>query len=86
MILLRGADANAKDDAGQTALHIATSMDNEQTVDLLVDVGGANIDARDNEGRTPLLLALDRQFENLSENILSKGADFRASDCRGLVK
>ena len=54
MLLLRGADTDAKDNAGQTALHIATSMDNEQTVDMLVDEGGANIDARDNAGRTPL--------------------------------
>ena len=85
MLLLRGADPNAKDDAGQTALHIAVSMDNEQTVDMLVDEGGADIDARDNQGTTPLLLALDRQFENLSLKILDKGANVSTSDCRGLV-
>jgi ankyrin repeat protein/Mg-chelatase subunit ChlD len=85
MLLLCGSDVDAKDSSGQTALHVAASANGEETVDMLLDEGGANVDERDNLGRTPLLLALDRQFLNISEKILDKGADFRASDRKGLT-
>ena len=76
---------DAKDKAGRTPLHVATSMDNTLGVNLLIDEAEANVNVRDNEGKSPLLVALDRNFVNLSENLLRKGADVHVSDVRGLV-
>ena len=84
-LVSKGAEVDAKDDAGMTPLHVAASMDNTQGVDLLIDEAGANMNARDNEGRSPMLVALDRNFVKLSEKLLRKGADVHASDARGLV-
>ena len=75
-----------KDEAGKTPLHVAVSMNNTQGVDLLTNEAGADVNARDNEGRSPLLVALDCNFETLSESLLRKRADANASDVRGLVR
>ena len=84
-LVSRGAEVDAKDEAGKTPLHVAASMNNTEGVDLLTDEAGADVNARDNEGRSPLLVALDHNFETLSEDLLRKGADIYASDVRGLV-
>ena len=84
-LVSRGAEVDAKDEAGKTPLHVTVSMNNTQGVDLLTDEAGADVNARDNEGKSPLLVALDRNFETLTENLIRKGADTYASDVRGLV-
>ena len=42
-LVSRGAEVDAKDDAGMTPLHVAASMDNTQGVDLLIEEAGANM-------------------------------------------
>ncbi len=85
-LVSRGAEVDAKDEAGKTPLHVAVLMNNTQVVDLLTNEAGADVNARDNEGRSPLLVALDCNFEALSESLLRKRADANASDVRGLVR
>ena len=48
-----GADLDARDDAGDTALHVAVEHMNSEAALALID-GGANVWARDANGRTPL--------------------------------
>jgi ankyrin repeat protein len=52
-----GADVNAADNQGQTALHGAAQKGWDQVVQFLAD-RGAKLDAKDKKGRTPLDAAM----------------------------
>ena len=53
-----GADVNAANDAGRTALHGAAAIRSTELIELLAE-HGARVDMEDNEGRTPLDLATE---------------------------
>ena len=55
-LLDAGADKDAKDDEGSTALTWASESGHESIVRALLDAG-ADRDAKDNEGRTALMRA-----------------------------
>jgi hypothetical protein len=55
--LERGADVNAANDSGQTALHVAAAQRGNDFIRFLV-TSGARLDARDKQGHTPLDVAL----------------------------
>ena len=57
LCLDRGADINAADDSGQTALHVAAAQRGDDFIRFLVRSGAA-LDATDKQGRTPLDVAL----------------------------
>src|SRR5262245_33679049 len=57
LCLERGADINASNDLGQTALHIAAAQRDESFIRFLV-ARGARLDAKDRQGHTPLDIAL----------------------------
>jgi ankyrin repeat protein len=52
-----GADLNAANDAGQTALHVAAAQRGDEFIRFLVK-SGARLDAKDAQGHTPLDVAL----------------------------
>jgi uncharacterized protein len=54
--LQAGADVNAVNDAGQSALHLAAASRGDAFVRLLAD-HGARLDLKDRQGRTPLDIA-----------------------------
>jgi ankyrin repeat protein len=56
-----GADLNARDQSGSSALHVAVA---EQVVEALIR-GGANVNIRDNSGRSPLMVAVSLRFKKL---------------------
>jgi ankyrin repeat protein len=57
-LLAAGANVNARDDIGGTALHVAVNFRGDlEVIRMLLD-RGADINALDNNGDTPLLLAL----------------------------
>jgi ankyrin repeat protein len=55
--LERGADVNATNDSGQTALHVAAAQRGDDFIRFLV-TSGARLDALDKQGHTPLDVAL----------------------------
>jgi cytohesin len=57
LCLERGADVNAANDLGQTALHIAAAQRDEGFIRFLV-ARGARLDVKDRQGHTPLDIAL----------------------------
>jgi ankyrin repeat protein len=79
--LASGADVNAKDQDGRTALMMATSP---AIIDFLV-VHGANINARDNDGNSALLRAASSVLDqaDVVTALLEHGADVNARDKNG---
>ena len=57
LLLLKGADANAANNNGDTPLHLSALAGNAQTVEILIN-NGANINARNMQGITPIYCAL----------------------------
>jgi ankyrin repeat protein len=92
-LLKKGADINAADDKGRTALHHAMLMhavwsDGKSVVSKrkpileLLLANGATLEARDKEGNTPLHAAAHGTLEAL-QTLLDKGADVTATTADG---
>ena len=57
LLLELGADVNAANDSGNTALHAAASQATNTVIELLMERGG-NVDAENDRGQTPVALAV----------------------------
>ena len=56
LCLDRGADVNASNSLGLTAMHGAANRGWESVIQILAD-HGAKLDVKDNAGRTPMIFA-----------------------------
>eukprot|EP00250_Pteridium_aquilinum_P012145 c20533_g1_i1 orf=284-2809(+) len=70
---------------GLTALHVAANNGNAEMVEILINVGRANIHVRSNEGNTPLHMAALGGHAGVVEKLLKEGgiSDLIAEDKRG---
>ena len=73
-LLEQGADVNAREGDGSTALHWASYHDNRDVVDLLLGAG-AEIDAANDLGVTPLWAACENGSAVMAGMLLGAGAD-----------
>ena len=73
-LLKQGADVNAPQADGTTALHWAARLDDLETAKLLVKAG-ANVKATNQFGVSPLSLACENGSAELVELLLGAGAD-----------
>jgi ankyrin repeat protein len=72
-----GANVNARDRFGWTALHISSQRDSDSHVAVahtLLDTG-AIVDTIDNRGKTPLHWALAKGRDNVARMLLDRGAN-----------
>lgn len=76
--LANGANANATDDAGSTALILATMVDRE-IVELLIE-HGADVNATDDDRRTALMFASENGDIEIVKILLANGANVDAMD------
>lgn len=83
-LLARGADVNAVDNDGDTALHGAAQSGNVEIVRLLLDKG-ANPNAKNKVGGTPLMWAAVYGHTDAARSLLSKGADASLKDNDGIT-
>jgi len=72
----------ARDDEGDTCLHIAAREDNTDLLELLVKKG-VDIDSKGRLGSTPLGTSLAHNKPKAAEWLLAKGADVRIGDSNG---
>jgi ankyrin repeat protein/beta-lactamase regulating signal transducer with metallopeptidase domain len=82
-LIAQGADLNARNEKGQTPLHLSfTSRYGRSTTVLLISEG-ADVNAKDQAGETPLMMAaaLGRLYQ--AEVLITQGADVNAKANNG---
>jgi len=77
-ILKQGANVNASEGDGTTALHWASYRDDLETADLLIRAG-ANVNAANDLGATPLWAASQNGSEAMVRRLLAAGANPNAA-------
>jgi len=65
MMIVKGANVNAKDINRKTPLHFAASEGNTKVVELLI-VNGANVNAMNNGNFTPLSYAIQNRHDDIA--------------------
>jgi len=83
-LLKRGADPNAEDDNGVTALINAAARGNRTALRMLLDAG-ARIDEDGRNGCTPLTWAARNGWEQVIEILVARGADINHQDRAGMT-
>lgn len=86
-MLERGADVNAKDNEGETALRLAVTSGKTDVVKLLIEKG-ADVNAISEDvlfGGTALMLAAVFGNMNMVQTLLDNGADVNAEDKNGIT-
>lgn len=78
-LLDQGADPNAKDSNGRSALSFACS----RGVASLLIKHGADLDLQSAEGLTPLMFVLNRKPHSVASLLIEMGADVNAADFHG---
>ena len=81
-LVQRGADVNAPEADGTTALHWAARKDDLETAKLLIKAG-ARVAATNRYGVTPLSLAATNGSAKMIEALLDAGADANAASPEG---
>ena len=69
LLVERGALRSAKDDAGNTALHIAASAGNEAGIKYLVDAGINANARREQDDQTPIMAAAKSNKPNTQSRV-----------------
>jgi ankyrin repeat protein len=80
LLLEHGAEVEAVDNDGETALHDATFGGHLTVMEVLVVQGHANVDAQDSSGQTPLMMAAEYGEDEAVHLLVQKGADVKLKD------
>ena len=82
LLLDKGADIEARDEIGNTALIWAVYYASSSVAKLLLD-RGANVNVKNVEGATPFVIAAAQGLHDIVELMLAKGARIDAADPDG---
>lgn len=83
LLCTHGANVNARDEDGRTAVMAAYDASNKRMVEHLISEVGADITLADNEGRTLLHLAARQGDDEGVRSLCESGADVNAQDVNG---
>ncbi len=84
LLLVNGADINAKDTNGRTALIIAAITGDRAITELLLNKG-ANANDKDKNGNTALMTTVNNGQREMSELLLAKGANVNDQTTSGIT-
>jgi ankyrin repeat protein len=84
LLLVGGADVNAKNKHGWTPLHEAAHYGRKDVAEILL-ANKAAVDAKDNDGKTPLRLTAVGGHKAVAELLLASKADVNSKDKQGLT-
>jgi ankyrin repeat protein len=79
LLISKGADVNAQDNGGQTALYISTENDLIKMMELLL-AHKAKVDIKNSDGNTPFRLAVDKGYMDAAKLLLANGADINTTN------
>ncbi|MBA4344573.1 MAG: hypothetical protein C0423_20735 [Methylibium sp.] len=74
VLMLRGADPNARNAKRQSALHVALSQESERALKSLLEHPGLDVNAINQAGETPLMLAALKGRVDWAESLVARGA------------
>ncbi len=77
LLIDRGADVNAADEADRSPIHIAIHKKSQELVQLLIE-SGADIEARDDKDYTPLLRAIEKSQESIVDLLIRNKANVQS--------
>jgi len=83
-LIKRGADVDAKDNDGDTPLHLATERNFIEIAKLLIE-RGADVNAKNSWGETPLHMASYHNRIEIAKLLLDAGADVEAKNMFGMT-
>eukprot|EP01128_Nolandella_sp_AFSM9_P005477 TRINITY_DN2652_c0_g1_i3.p1 TRINITY_DN2652_c0_g1~~TRINITY_DN2652_c0_g1_i3.p1 ORF type:complete len:240 (-),score=47.51 TRINITY_DN2652_c0_g1_i3:32-751(-) len=75
-LLERGADPSAADASGAAAVHLAAELGSHGILSILVELGGASVNALDYEGENPLFYAIRENQLDIMAKLVDYGIDF----------
>ncbi|XP_037037865.1 putative ankyrin repeat protein RF_0381 [Bradysia coprophila] len=81
-LLEKGANINARDEDGDTALMNASNNGRYETVKFLIE-NGADVNATDTNGKTPLMFASAFDNSRIIKLLVDNGANINATDNSG---
>ena len=81
-LLAQGAEINATDNQGVTALSWSSYNGHAEVVKTLID-GGADINHQDNDGMTALMVASFKGYSNIVNTLIKDGANIYIRDNSG---
>jgi len=76
-LIKRGANINARDRQGRSALIIALDRELGRIASFLIEKR-ADVNTKDRRGRTPLMIALDRGLFTVASDLISRTTDLNA--------
>ena len=74
-LLARGADVNARNNSGNTALHVASYSGRAEVMRELLKRHVVDVNAQDDSGNTPLILACSNGHLMAATILIGAGAD-----------
>ena len=82
LLIDKGMDVNAKDNTGETPLHIAARGNRDEIAVALIGAG-ADANAKENTGETPLHVAASENKAEAADALIAAGANIHAKDNAG---
>ncbi len=81
-LLSKGADINARNSDGQTALIMAMLENHSDVVNFLISKD-VDVNTKNGEGKTPLMVASSKGYTEIAKILIAKGAYINAKDSNG---